>query len=281
MTLPSHYLSHGCESCSSRRLPGNTVRHARVGFALGAAALVVLALLVGLLGTGCATDGFSAKALSAKLPFDNPFSDTTPDRVIGPSYRLSNVHVHPSDRLAQVRRVVLLPMTLSDDASTSSAGRDTLQPLLISELGKTKHFEVIQLTSAQLKQWTGRAEWTAEDPIPPDALGRMREETAADAVLFARLTQFRAYQPIAVGWSLKLVSLVDARILWSVDGSSMPANPPSSTPPAAIISNTRPTTRRSAIPARCSTRRAASAATPPMPRLPACPRDESTSPLFL
>ncbi|GDY21327.1 hypothetical protein LBMAG56_26730 [Verrucomicrobiota bacterium] len=174
-------------------------------------------MLVGLLGTGCATDGFSAKALSAKLPFDNPFSDTTPDRVIGPSYRLSNVHVHPSDRLAQVRRVVLLPMTLSDDASTSSAGRDTLQPLLISELGKTKHFEVIQLTSAQLKQWTGRAEWTAEDPIPPDALGRMREETAADAVLFARLTQFRAYQPIAVGWSLKLVSLVDARILWSVD----------------------------------------------------------------
>ncbi len=188
-----------------------------MGLSLGSAALAALGLLVGLLGTGCATEGFSAKALSAKLPFDNPFSDNTPDRVTGPSYRPTNVHVHPSDRLAQVRRVVLLPMTLSDDASSSAAGRDTLQPLLSSELGKTKHFEVIQLTSAQLKQWTGRAEWTTEDPIPPDALGRLREETASDAVLFARLTQFRAYKPLAVGWSLKLVSLTDARILWAVD----------------------------------------------------------------
>lgn len=187
------------------------------GFSLDDAALVALALLIGLLGTGCATEGFSVKALSDKIPFDNPFSDQPRDRVTGPSYRPTNVHVHPSDRLAQVRRVVLLPMTLSDLASTSAAGRDTLQPLLLSELGQTKHFEVIQLTSAQLKQWTGRAEWTAEDPIPPDALGRMREETAADAVLFARLTQFRAYQPLAVGWSLKLVSLTDARILWAVD----------------------------------------------------------------
>ena len=181
------------------------------------AALGLLTALVWLLGTGCATEGFSPKSLTDKIPFVNPFSDQPRDRVTGPSYRLSNVHVHPSDRLAQVRRVVLLPMTLSDDASTSSAGRDTLQPLLVSELGKTRRYEVIQLTSAQLKQWTGRAEWTAEDPIPPDVLGRVREETASDAVLFSRLTQFRPYQPMAVGWSLKLVSLIDARILWSVD----------------------------------------------------------------
>ncbi len=38
-----------------------------------------------------------------------------------------------------------------------------------------------------------------------------------DAVLFCRLTQYRAYEPLAVGWRLKLLDAEVPRILWAVD----------------------------------------------------------------
>ena len=192
-------------------------------FSISTAALLLLAVLVWLLGTGCATDRLPTEKWTAKFYLDPEkitaaFSDEpSPDRVFGRSFRPSNAHLGSPDRLAKIRRVLILPMNLSDDTTTSAAGRDLLEPLVATELGKTKHFELLQITRAQLKQWTGRTEWTAEDPIAPETLARLREETAAEAILFSRLTQFRAYPPLAVGWSLKLVALHDAHILWATD----------------------------------------------------------------
>ena len=36
-------------------------------------------------------------------------------------------------------------------------------------------------------------------------------------VLFSRLTQYRAYPPLIVGWSLKLVDVKTASVVWAVD----------------------------------------------------------------
>jgi hypothetical protein len=38
-----------------------------------------------------------------------------------------------------------------------------------------------------------------------------------DAVLFSRLTQYRAYEPLAVGWRLKLFDTAEPQVLWAVD----------------------------------------------------------------
>jgi hypothetical protein len=181
---------------------------AAFGTPLAGGAFGILALIVWLLCTGCATDEL--------------FRET----VVGPGFQPANVFREAPKHLAGIRRVALMPMNLSDHASASAAGRESLQPLLASELGKTRRFEVVQLSPTQLKQWSGRSEWAAEDVLPPTLFTRIREETGCEAVLFSRLTQFRAYQPVAIGWSLKLVTLEDTKIVWAVDevfDSSEPA----------------------------------------------------------
>jgi hypothetical protein len=66
-------------------------------------------------------------------------------------------------------------------------------------------------------QWTGRESWRAEEPLPRNFLQKIRESAACEAILFARLTAYRAYPPPATGWSMKLVDSVDGKVWWSVD----------------------------------------------------------------
>jgi len=45
---------------------------------------------------------------------------------------------------------------------------EALEPLLYAELEKCKRFEVIPVSPEQLKQWTGKIGWRADEPLPPD-----------------------------------------------------------------------------------------------------------------
>jgi hypothetical protein len=116
-----------------------------------------------------------------------------------------------------MRRLAVMPLTAPSQDAQAETGAATLQPVLIAELGKTKAFEIVSVSPEQLQQWTGRASWTAEEKLPPDLLKRLQETLSCDAVLFCRLTQYRPYRPVAIGWRLKLVAAKDADILWSVD----------------------------------------------------------------
>ncbi|HXG49544.1 MAG TPA: hypothetical protein VNO52_18120, partial [Methylomirabilota bacterium] len=46
---------------------------------------------------------------------------------------------------------------------------------------------------------------------------QLREASGCDGVLFCRLTHYRAYPPLLIGWHLQLVDASRPRILWSVD----------------------------------------------------------------
>jgi hypothetical protein len=111
----------------------------------------------------------------------------------------------------------VLPLACDDDNAVMADGRATLEPVLVSELIKTKKFEVVTSDGAFLKNRSGRADWTSEEVLPPDLFALLRENSACDAVLFARLTVFRAYPPLAVGWRLRLVNAETGRTIWSAD----------------------------------------------------------------
>lgn len=115
-----------------------------------------------------------------------------------------------------IRRVAVLPLASAPD-STAESGRQTLDPILQAELSKSRLFERVQVTSEQLRQWTGRSEWSSDEQLPLDLLQRIRTATGCDAVLFCRLTQYRPYKPLAIGWNMKLVEVRQPRIWWSVD----------------------------------------------------------------
>jgi hypothetical protein len=104
---------------------------------------------------------------------------------------------------------------------------ETLGPLICPELEKCKRFEVIQVSPDQLRQWTGRSGWRADEPLPADFFGRVSDATGCDAILFSQLTRYAPYQPVAVGWKFSLVvnpptgpitaPMLKDKILWSAD----------------------------------------------------------------
>lgn len=142
---------------------------------------------------------------------------TPSDLVRGKGYRPENIYVESSALPKNIRRVVVLPLACDENDVVMNDGCARLEPVLVSELMKTKKFEVVTSDAAFLKNRSGRADWTSEETLPPDLFALLRENSACDAVLFARLTVFRAYPPLAVGWRLRLVNAETGRTIWSAD----------------------------------------------------------------
>jgi hypothetical protein len=137
-------------------------------------------------------------------------------------YHPSNVYVYSQTLPASLRRVVLLPLTTASAADSQEAGVEALEPVLQTELEKTKRFEVVPISGDQLRQLTGQAAWRADEPLPLDFFERLQKATGCDAVMFCQLTRYQPYQPLAVGWKLNLASKTAAtnaepQLLWSVD----------------------------------------------------------------
>jgi len=143
----------------------------------------------------------------------NPFAD----RVTGPSYQPSNIYREEAVLPTRLKRLAVLPLTVAGDQAETEFGRDTLWPVLLEELGRAKQFEVVPVSVEQLVRWTGRSGWTGEEPLPEHFFEAIRAGAGVEGVLVCRLTRYRAYEPLAVGWRLKLVDNEDPRVIWAVD----------------------------------------------------------------
>ncbi len=148
------------------------------------------------------------------------------DPVIGPSYEPQNVYRTFDQLSAKLRRIAVLPMTSDLPQSESEIGLETLAPVVSEELGKTGRFELVPITPAQLRSWIGRSSVRAEDALPVNFPAILKRELDCDGVLFTRLTQYRPYPPLAVGFSFKLAELDTADLIWAVD-EVFDANEPS------------------------------------------------------
>ena len=162
-------------------------------------------VVAGLILSGCATNRSAATGERHQ-----------PDKV----YRLSP-HL-PAD----VRRVAVLPISVERGDWQADAGRAQLEIVLQEELGRVKRFELVMVTPEQLQLWTGQPAWQAEEKLPAAFLGKLREKLDCDGVLFSHLRPYHAYQPIVVGWNLKLVDIRRREILWSADEVFDAGQPP-------------------------------------------------------
>lgn len=161
--------------------------------------LCLIPILIGLLQAGC-----------TEVVED-------PDVIHPPSYQPTNIYRPQAFLPENIRRVAVLPITNHPGDGVADTSRERLAPLVLAELGKTKAFECLPMAPEQLKLATGRLTLTAEEPLPPKLLQEMSRTWGCDAILFCRLTTYKPYPPLSVGWSFKLVSCADARILWSAD----------------------------------------------------------------
>jgi hypothetical protein len=116
-----------------------------------------------------------------------------------------------------VKRLAVLPVCIDDGNASLSDGRDALEPVLNEELVKTGKFEIVRISSEQMRSCSGRNSWSGEEVLPNDLLASLRDATGCDAVIFSRLTLFRAYPPLAVGWRMKIVDVRSQQVLWAGD----------------------------------------------------------------
>jgi hypothetical protein len=144
-------------------------------------------------------------AISEKL------HDTTVAR-----YHPSNVYCSEFFQ-SQTKRVAVLPLTTLVDGASMDFGRDLLQPVLLHELSRARQFEFVAVSSDELRLLSGRDAWSGEETFPADLFEKLRSKLGVDGVLFAQLTQFRAYEPLVVGWKIKLFDAIEPQILWAVD----------------------------------------------------------------
>jgi hypothetical protein len=140
----------------------------------------------------------------------------TQKTAVGPVYHPSNVFRLGDTLPSSLRRVAVLPLT-GEEGPDAHAGSQTLEPVLHTELLKTGKFELIVVSPDALRQWTGRKLWEAQDKLPADFFGKLHEQTGCDGVLFCRLSRFRAYPPLVIGWNLRLVETAKSETLWAID----------------------------------------------------------------
>ena len=132
-------------------------------------------------------------------------------------YQPDNVYAYPAKLSLNLQRVAVLPVAAESPDGDLPEGCAALTPVLWDQLVKTKKFEVVAVDAAKLRSRTGQANWTGMETLPADFLAFLRREYGCDGVLFAELTAYHAYAPLAVGWRLKLVDARSGQIVWAAD----------------------------------------------------------------
>ena len=88
---------------------------------------------------------------------------TPSDVVRGKGYQPQNIYTEAAALPKNIRRVVVLPLVCDENNVVMTEGRAALEPVLLSELIKTKKFEVVTPDTAFLKNRAGRADWSSEE----------------------------------------------------------------------------------------------------------------------
>jgi hypothetical protein len=136
---------------------------------------------------------------------------------VGPRFVPTNVYKAVQKLPPDLRRVAILPFTVHGEDRAANDRIEILSGIFDEELRKLRRFEVVTVSSPELRRWIGRSGISASDPVPPDLLSRIRTNLVADAVMFVRVHSYRPYPPVSLGWDVRLVTSSTGQTLWSVD----------------------------------------------------------------
>ena len=131
----------------------------------------------------------------------------------GPFFTPVNHVGEPS--LGGLRRVLLLPISGGDLAPVETLA--AFDPVFAAALQRERRFEVVLLSREVAWRKFRATGFPSASALPPGFLRTLREDFAADAVLFVDLTAFNAYRPLALGLRAKLAALDGGRLVWTFD----------------------------------------------------------------
>lgn len=115
----------------------------------------------------------------------------------------------------EVRRVAVLPSWSPQELADSSYA--AVDRAFQVALTRSARFEVVPVSTDQMREWVRDARVSSVGMIPANLIPALREQLAADAVLFIDITHHSAYPPLALGLRTRLVRLDDGTDLWAAD----------------------------------------------------------------
>lgn len=168
--------------------------------------LLVLGIILAAMSLFVAGCGHPAAA-NGTLTWVHPVDDYQPE----------NYHQDSPWLPRDLRRVAVLPITAGTANELNGDSLDRLQQVLPGELNRTELFEVVTVSPDKLRRWTGRSHWRITDELPPDLFARLHDQLGCDGVIFAHVTAYHPYPPLAIGWKLHLVDVRQPHVWWSCD----------------------------------------------------------------
>jgi hypothetical protein len=115
----------------------------------------------------------------------------------------------------EVRRVAVLPAWSPRELADSSYA--SVDRAFQVALTRSARFEVVPVSLEQMREWVRTPRVSSVGMIPANLIPALREQLAADAVLFVDITHHSAYPPLSLGLRTRLVRLDDGTDLWAAD----------------------------------------------------------------
>lgn len=135
----------------------------------------------------------------------------------GPFHAVANVYIRPDGLPANLQRVAVMPLVPGRGNRSAERGVPLIEQVFKEELSRARIFDVVALTPNRLNTLIGAQALYADSRLPVEFITKIKEETGCQAILFAELTTFRAYPPVAVGWKLHLFDLETEALIWAAD----------------------------------------------------------------
>lgn len=140
----------------------------------------------------------------------------TPDQWISPTTRsMAPPAAYNNPALQNVRRVALMPVW--GDTQVRDSERETVQAAVRRSLQTLNAFEIVTVSPGFLEHRYSVDAFSTSAELPNALFAQVREETAADAVMFVEITSISSYPPLALGLKARIESLAGRGTLWAFD----------------------------------------------------------------
>lgn len=141
--------------------------------------------------------------------YNHYLGEPTPQPVTIPvSYRSPTVDGH------RIRRVAVLPFRDDTEHPEHAGG---VQRAFVDAMNRRQVFEVVEVGLDELDAREER-EFFRNGRVARDTLMRLASAYNADGVLYGVVTRYRAYEPMAIGLRISLVSAGAGDLVWEANG---------------------------------------------------------------
>ena len=124
-------------------------------------------------------------------------------------------NIYPIERLPlHFNRVVLLPCSYPDPDNSILKFCDQI---FYQELSQERIFEIIHLSSEELRSMVGHKRVSSTQRLPANFLKILEDYTSANGVMFIDLDSYKPFRPMSLGVRAKLIDLKTGEFMWAID----------------------------------------------------------------